>query len=394
MVVHVLVTDGEQRAALAAVRSLAGVGYRVSVTSSRRHCLAGASRFAAMHVPVPSPSEAPARYASAIASLVRQFGVEMVLPITDSSLLSLLPARAEIGAPIPFPALDQVRAIGDKHRVLEAAARSGLAVPRQWTLRARGDATPSDLAFPVVIKPHRSVVSTPDGGRQQQVRVAYADDGAALRERLSALPAEAFPVLLQERVRGPGIGVFVLRWNGRVVAQFSHRRLREKPPSGGVSVYRESVAMDPELLARTERLLQAFDWNGVAMVEYKVDGRTGTPYVMEINGRLWGSLQLAIDAGVNFPALLVDAAAGRLPLTPPPYRTGVRSWWFWGDVDQLLTRLRRSRAALSLSAESPGRWRGLRDFAAACLHPGDEEIWRWSDPRPFLRETVDWLGAS
>jgi predicted ATP-grasp superfamily ATP-dependent carboligase len=156
-------------------------------------------------------------------------------------------------------------------------------------------------------------------------------------------------------------------------------------------VYRESLALDDDLLARTERLLEAFDWNGVAMVEYKLDAKTGTPYVMEINGRLWGSLQLAVDAGVDFPVLLIEAANGLPAQAPRAYRVGVRSRWFWGDVDHLLARMRRSRAALSLPADAPGRLRTVRDFLAACLRPAEEEVLRWSDPKPFVRETLDWF---
>lgn len=388
---EVLVTDGEQRAALAAVRSLGNAGHRVTVTSSRRQCLAGVSRYAAGHVRVPPASQTSGDYAAAIRDLVRDRGIELVLPVTDESLLSLLAVRDTLDAPIPFPSLEQLRAIGDKRRVSEAASAAGLAVPRQWVLSSSQSPVPREVPFPIVIKPHRSVVETPSG--KQRFSVGYAPTAEALNQRLALLPPGAFPVLLQERVSGVGIGVFVLRWNGRLVARFFHRRLREKPPSGGVSVYRESVAPDPDLLERTERLLDAFAWNGVAMVEYKLDTRTGTPYIMEINGRLWGSLQLAIDAGVDFPALLVDAVRGAVA-PPPSYRVGVRSRWFWGDVDQLLSRLRRSRAQLSLSDDAPGRLRAIAEFFAASLHPGEEEILRWTDPAPYLRETLDWFRGS
>ena len=40
------------------------------------------------------------------------------------------------------------------------------------------------------------------------------------------------------------------------------------------------------------------------MVEFKLDARDGVAKLMEINGRFWGSLQLAVDAGVDFPAIL------------------------------------------------------------------------------------------
>ena len=86
------------------------------------------------------------------------------------------------------------------------------------------------------------------------------------------------------------------------------------------------------------------------MVEFKQDERDGLPKLMEINGRFWGSLQLAIDAGVDFPALLLQPPDA-LPSTPLPYRVGVRNRWFWGDVDSLLVsavrRLRRAHNARS-----------------------------------------------
>jgi predicted ATP-grasp superfamily ATP-dependent carboligase len=184
----------------------------------------------------------------------------------------------------------------------------------------------------------------------------------------------------------------VLRWDGRTIAVFAHRRLREKPPAGGVSVYRESIAPDPALAAAGCRLLDALDWQGVAMVECKRDAVTGRHVFMELNGRLWGSLQLAIDAGVDFPALLVASALGREVAPVTDYRVGVRSRWFWGDVDQLLSRVRRSPRALHLAAGDGSRLLAVRDFFR--LHRGldREEVWRWRDPGPFILETLQWFG--
>jgi predicted ATP-grasp superfamily ATP-dependent carboligase len=158
-----------------------------------------------------------------------------------------------------------------------------------------------------------------------------------------------------------------------------------------VSVYRESIEPDPVLRERALALLDAFAWQGVAMVEFKVEGATGTPYLMEVNGRFWGSLQLAIDAGVDFPALLIEAAADRPAPPLGEFRAGVRSRWWWGDVDHLIARMRRSRAALDLPGDAPGRWTAIRDFLH--VRPGIDrnEVLRWNDPAPFLRESLDWL---
>jgi len=103
---------------------------------------------------------------------------------------------------------------------------------------------------------------------------------------------------------------------------------------------------------------------------------------MEVNGRFWGSLQLAIDAGVDFPELLVRCAAGERVPEYRDYRIGVRSRWFWGDMDHFYLRFR----------DEP-KWRAARDLLGSFLRRHRNEVWRWSDPLPFAVETLQWLGA-
>src|SRR5207245_8993362 len=164
--------------------------------------------------------------------------------------------------------------------------------------------------LPAFIKPRRAVAAV--GGARLTIAVPRVPASAAARRGLSALPVAAFPVLLQRWVEGIGEGFFALRWGGRTVAMFAHRRLREKPPVGGVSVYRESIPLDDALVGPGLRLLDALDWQGVAMVECKRDLISGRHVIMEVNGRFWGSLQLAIDAGVDFPSLLVRCGAAAM----------------------------------------------------------------------------------
>ena len=390
----ILVTDGEQRAALAVVRSLGRAGYRVAVASARGGSLAGASRCAAQEIAVGDPLNDERAFADGIARVVRAERVDVLLPIGDGALFALLPRRSDVHpAVIPFPDLDQVRAVADKRGVADAAAGAGIAVPAQELLGSPPDAAALDLprvSYPAVLKPTRSVTQRADGTRDKHT-VRYARTPAELGAALASFPAHVYPLLLQQRVVGPGVGIFLLLWEGRVAAAFAHQRIREKPPAGGVSVYRESIAADPDLVARSRALLDRFAWNGVAMIEYKIDAATGTPYLMEINGRFWGSLQLAIDAGVDFPRLLVDLALGGDPQPPPSYRVGVRSRWWMGDIDHLLARLRRSPEQLALPPGSPGRLAALRDFLLL-WRPGDRsEVFRFDDPAPALREMGEWL---
>jgi predicted ATP-grasp superfamily ATP-dependent carboligase len=293
---------------------------------------------------------------------------------------------------IPFASSDEFRRICDKDAVLDAARGLGIAIPLNRKLvhpAAIADLALGAADFPMVVKPARSV-SDAAGARIRSGARHVADRGA-LDAVLSSYKPESYPLLLQRRIEGPSVGIFLLMWDGERVATFAHRRIREKPPSGGVSVYRESIPAASDLVERSVRLLREFKWQGVAMVEYKVDRHDGTPYLMEINGRFWGSLQLAIDAGVDFPALLLAAARGQSVDPVVRYRSGLRSRWWWGDVDHLVARLRYTDEQLALPPDAPARWRALVEFLKI-WRPGDRtEILRVSDPLPFLRETIDWF---
>lgn len=391
----VLVTDGEHRAALAAVRALGRAGYAPYICSPRRRALAGGSRFVRGEAVVADPLTDPSGNVEDVAALIEAWRIRVLLPITEASLLSLLPARARLGVEIPFPDLETFLSISDKERLLDVAAMAGIAVPRQWSVASPAEinaALELPLDFPLVLKPARSIggAAGDDHGRIK-LSVGYAVNKAALAAKLTSLPAAAYPVLLQQRVVGPGVGIFLLVWGGELLAAFAHRRLREKPPSGGVSVYSESAPLDGELLERSRTLLARFGWNGPAMVEYKVDRDTGIAYLMEVNGRFWGSLQLAIDAGVDFPTLLLAASRGEPHQPILSYRTGVRLRWWWGDVDHLLIRLRHSANSLALPPGAPGRWGVVRDFLRLRWSGERNEVLRREDPWPFVRETMDWL---
>jgi predicted ATP-grasp superfamily ATP-dependent carboligase len=150
--------------------------------------------------------------------------------------------------------------------------------------------------------------------------------------------------------------------------------------SGGVSVLSESVALDPEVLEHAERILEALKWHGVAMVEFKRDASDGVSKLLEINGRFWGSLQLAVDAGVNFPYLLYRLAIEGDIEPVPVYAPGVRLRWGLGNLDWLLLRMRE-----------PGRLRAVREFLTPSGRRTRSEMLRRDDPAPAAVELSQYL---
>ena len=384
----VVVTDGDERAALAIVRSLGRAGSSVHVCATRSRSLAGASRYCSSSSIVANPLSEKDQFVGDVVKLCSRVRADLLFPVSEASLLAILAARDEFDARIPFPAAEVFENVSDKALVLERARTLGIPVPEQRMITGIPTATEiSALPFPVVVKPTRSVPR--QGERRRKGTVSYARNAKELVQILQELDSLSYPVLLQERIEGPGVAVSVLIWNGKLRDAFAHRRIREKPPSGGVSVLSEAIPLDARLLSQSASLLETFAWEGVAMVEYKIDSRTGTPYLMEINGRFWGSLQLAIDSGVDFPRLLLEAATGIAANAATQYRHGSKLRWEWGDVDNLIAMIRRN-GSRSATQSWPGRARAITGFISA-FRPGvRNEVLRLRDPAPFGRETIDW----
>src|SRR5439155_25270200 len=176
--------------------------------------------------------------------------------------------------------------------------------------------------YPVIVKPRQTNFLGANG------RLAKAD--YAVVSRATDLPAAwrrvhaAVPrPLVQELVRGRGAGVNTLWHQGRPLVWFCHQRLRELDLRGGRSTAAMSVAPDPRMVESAYRMLSALRWHGVAMVEFKCDEASGAYWLLEINGRFWGSLPLALAAGVDFPYYLYQLAIGETPRPPASYPVGV-----------------------------------------------------------------------
>jgi predicted ATP-grasp superfamily ATP-dependent carboligase len=390
----VIVLDGEQRAALAVVRSLGRHGCQVHVGSAVPKSIAGGSRFTSSETILPDPLAGADDYCSAVHQLTLQRRATVLLPVTEASTLAILEHQALFrGVSVPTSDLAHFRRASDKAAVLSLAHGLGMEVPKQWTVAVEDLAEPEipPDRFPVVVKPSRSVVG--GQGSRHKTGVAYAKSPAELAGLLAGLGTDSGPILIQERIEGPGFGIFLLRWEGKIIASFAHRRVREKPPSGGVSVCCESIGRQEALLAQASALLDALDWTGVAMIEYKHETRSGRDCLMEVNPRFWGSLQLAIDAGVDFPWYLTQAARGEEVTPVHHWRVGLRSRWVMGEIDHLIARLRHSRTDLDLPSDAPGLFRTVASILIPWRPNQRNDVFRVSDPIPALREVAAWIRA-
>lgn len=386
----VLVAPGNLRSALAVTRSLGRRGVAVTVADERLHSLAGASRYCRAARQVPSAARAPGAFVNALQHEVEQDKHRVVIPTDDIALSLITEARSrfEEHAVLPFPSAEIVQIAHDKGALMALAQEQGVPTPRSVVIREPADLDKAlqYVGLPAVVKARVSRLSVA-GQWRSAAGTFYVHTPAELASACRAV-GETIPCpIVQEYVPGDGRGIFVLMNRGRLRAAFAHRRIREKPPSGGVSVLSESVALDPQLLEHAERVLEALKWHGVAMVEFKRDARDGVTRLLEINGRFWGSLQLAVDAGVDFPYLLYRLATEGDVEPVLTYDVGVRLRWRLGDVDWLLLRLREARGI-------GARLRAIREFLRSAGPTTRAEVFRRDDPAPARLELVQYLRAA
>lgn len=388
---RVLVTDARRASALAVVRSFGRRGFEVVAADPGPDVPAWRSRYCTTRLRYPDPSAEPDAAVETMLDAVRRQRIDLLVPVTDELALPLMARRADwpAGTIVALPAQEAAEVTWDKGRTLELAKRLDVPVPPTVlaTTPDEARAAARELGWPVVLKPARSRRYRP-GHPIVALHVAYANSPAEAAHHLDRHDWSV-PMLVQAWYPGSGVGVELLLRQGRAVAVVQHRRLREVPVTGGASAYRETVAPDPDLVRYAGDLLGALAWSGLAMVEFKV-GRDG-PRLMEINGRVWGSLPLAVAAGVDFPAGLAWAHApdadGAPPIPDGPYRIGQRAHnleleavWL-GSVVLGRHRLpylpvipRRAALGATLSLLRPG---DVYDtFARDDKRPFAAEVWR------------------
>ena len=337
----VFITDGHWRKTLAATRALGRHGVSVTIGETTRLATAAFSKYCSQAIVYPSPRIDPERFIAHIDHTLSQRSFEMLLAMEDLTLDLVTRHRDRLSRLTYLPVVSnaELRSAQRKDNILKLAASLGIPTPQTWFISAldQVEALKHTLPYPVVIKPRVG------GGA---VGVAYPRNSDELADQYRKVHRRfPFP-LIQEKIPAAGTGYgasFLMDDSSRVKAAFVHKRLREYPITGGASTLRESVRYDT-LRDMGETLLKALNWFGVAMVEFKIDPRRGTPVLMEINPRFWGSLALAIEAGVNFPYLLLRLARGEKFKPVEHYAVGKKCRWLLpGDLMHFIYNPHRTR---------------------------------------------------
>jgi predicted ATP-grasp superfamily ATP-dependent carboligase len=333
---------------------------------------------------LPDYQTSPGTFISALMEVIKAKGHDMLIAASDDALEAITQHYWELNRVLTVncPPPNIVCGVLDKCKTLEMATECGIPIPRSYTVSDRSDldALRHKIAFPVILKQMRKT-----GVRRVPVR--SFDDFAQLCGAFNDVTLYK-ETLLQEFCPGTGVGIETLFWDGEPLLLFQHRRVRELPPAGGVSVVAEAEEVNEQLSGFTTRLLKRIGWSGVAMVEFRHDPATSKSVLMEVNGRYWGSLALSQVSGIDFPYYDWQVCHGQRPALPRDYRVGQRIRWIAGDV------LRLCKIMLSVGNECRASQlvRELRMFVDDFLHSTPDAIWSVRDPLPAIMEFCQIVG--
>jgi len=373
----VLILGAAPRISLPIARSLHRRGIPVEIASFQQEEPDLRSRAVREFHRLPTQRHDSTEFSAALLALVRKKQFDVIVPASDPALAALAAGYDElspllhVGCPPPRT----VERVLNKSLTFETAQRSGIRVPFTETITtaAELDQIAPRLRFPLVVKPAKKGAAA--------FRALYFNH---LQELTAAFRNNRWGrVQVQEFCRGEGVGLEILIHQGECVAKFQHRRLKEAPMTGGVAILAVAEEPDPELFGSSLRLLRNLEWEGVAMVEFRVDPETGRSVLLEVNGRFWGSISFPIAAGVDFPFYYWQLLHGERPLVPDRYAVGMRWRWSPGYLDRMQSVVFANPSYLG---PKPSIARELL-LAPADFSPFlKEALWCWPDPLPFFAE--------
>jgi predicted ATP-grasp superfamily ATP-dependent carboligase len=319
----VLVLDSRALSSLAFARSLGNSGRTVHVGESFRGSITSFSRYTSKRHIYPSSDENPSGFQDWILKCAKREQYDFIVAMRDattqrlSEIQNKLPEKTQTLLAPP----EKIHNLNDKGRCAKLAERVGVPIP---TTYYPSETSINEIAeqadFPVLAKP------TIASGSRGIVRVESPQQLAAAYESVTEANSSA---IIQEFVDHSGghfsVGTVFDR-NSDPRAVHVYKELRQYPDSGGPAI--EAVSVETESwVDDILEILRAIDWVGPAHIDVLLDPDDGTYKLLEVNPRIWSSINLTVQSGVDVPRIVMELASEKDPDPVTSYRTDVRYRW-------------------------------------------------------------------
>ena len=266
------------------------------------------------HVKALVPSVRDRGYVAALAALVAEHDVRLVVPLTDLDQEIVSGAREALApALVLAPSPGVCRTMGDKylaHRFFEA---NDIPSPRTWL----PEDVPDDARYPLLVKVREGF-----GSRH----IYRADDAEQLDFHVRSTPVDS---MVQERCLGEEFSIDVFcDLDGRCLNAIPRSMIQSK---GGESIKGRSLR-DAELIEHGARVAETIGIVGPANVQCFREPDGGLP-ITDVNPRFGGAFPLPLAAGSRYPDLALALARGERPEPRlGEFREGVVMTRFFSDL--------------------------------------------------------------
>jgi len=390
---RILVLDGHSAAALAFTRALGRAKHWIAVGSNHGiHAPASLSRYSRLNVSYPVPSVNVSAFIEAVLDIARGNAIDLIVPMTDWTVLPLSRYRDQFKgvsslAVGPHSALEFA---ADKFKTVSLARELAIPIPATSLIQSLEELhhKAGEFDFPAVVKDRFSMRW--EGNKAISGSVSYAYSLDDLKHKVELRLRQAGDVMVQRFVPGEGVGFSCMAVEEKVCLPFMWLRLRETDPRGSGSSARRSIPISPQVREFSSALVKKVGLQGISMVEFKRPPNGGPPVLMEINARPWGSLQLPISCGIDYPSHLVDwFLEGKLPPSEIEYKENIVCRRLVSELTHLEHTFRGA---------PPGWPMPYPSFARTLLkisvpwYPGMryDDFWL-SDPRPGIAGIANWF---
>jgi predicted ATP-grasp superfamily ATP-dependent carboligase len=316
----------------------------------------------------------PATLADYLESL--QLERAVLIACSDQWALAVagLPAALRERFPASIAPRVAVEQFVDKDRFRALVDRLGIPRPRTIPIREPADlalATDEELAVGF-LKPTESHLHN----RQFKTKGFFVESREEAIGLVERAREAGITFMLQEWIPGDESKTFIIDGfvdrHGDIRASLARQRVRMDPPRLANTSSDVTIPLDrlEACLPAVRTLLEATDYRGIFMIEFKLDERDGLFKVIELNARPFWLIGHVERAGVDLPWMsYLDAQELPVP-EPPPYQVGRFGMYEILDATAILRawgHLRRPKGPVV------GPW--LR---------GDRALFWFRDPMPAL----------
>lgn len=390
-----VVLDAKLRQSLTTVRSLGRRGKKVAALETTnaieksKHVPTFTSRWCQEYSIVPTYEKQAEPFLASLEHFLDYTGARVLISSSDEGIDVLRSNRAAIeqrGTRLALAKESSLAIAIRNDRTLEVAERLGMGIPRGVVITGASEVSRAlrEIGLPAVVKPNESWLWGKQHGVRLTCKLVTTPDEARLA--VQQLTQYGGKVLFQQFLSGRQESISLLYCSGEIYARFAQWTKRTHPPLGGVSTYRQSIALPEDTHAEAERLVREIDLEGYSQVQFRRDS-AGKPYLMEINPRLTSGIEIAVRAGIDFPYLVYQWANEERIDHIDSYRPGVRMRYLEGDLlTTLQTFAQRGRPGVTPPA------RALTEFLASFFIPTSYDFFDWQDLRPgwsAAGETID-----